>query len=104
MNDGGQLIGTWAADGRYIDPQSLPSVFDATSPTHTLDLFLGGSPNGEWTLFLADLNGEYQSTLLSWGMQIQTVPEPSSGQMFMVCGMSGVVILFLRRRRAQING
>jgi hypothetical protein len=37
-------------------------------------------------------------------MQIQTVPEPSSGQMFMVCGTSGVLILFLRRRRPQING
>ena len=43
---GGQLTGTWAADGRNIDPQSSGSVFDGTSPTLGLNIYNGVDGGG----------------------------------------------------------
>lgn len=100
LNGGGQLTGTWAADGRNIDPLSSPPVFDSTSPTETLEQFLGSDPNGDWTLFLADMNGGYQSTLVDWGLQIETVPEPSSIAIF---GTAVLGVYFVRRNRSKTN-
>jgi subtilisin-like proprotein convertase family protein len=76
LNGTGQLTGTWQPDGRAIDPQSPPSLFDSTSPTALLDLFDGANPNGTWTLFLSDLSNGAQSDLVGWNLQIITVPEP----------------------------
>ena len=76
LNGDGQLTGAWQPDGRAIDPQSSPSIFDSTSPSATLNLFNDRDPNGTWTLFLADLSGGGQSQLVSWNLQITTVPEP----------------------------
>ena len=76
LNGTGQLTGTWQPDGRAIDPQSPPLLFDATSPTALLNLFDGTNPNGTWTLFLSDLSNGAQSELTGWKLQIITVPEP----------------------------
>ena len=40
LNGSQQLTGTWAPDGRNIDPQSAPSLFASTSPTAMLGSFL----------------------------------------------------------------
>ncbi|MCU0786216.1 MAG: hypothetical protein MUF81_19650 [Verrucomicrobia bacterium] len=32
--------------------------------------------NGSWTIFFADLSGGDQSTLVSWGLELDAVPEP----------------------------
>jgi subtilisin-like proprotein convertase family protein len=77
LNGGGQLTGTWVPDGRAIDPQSAPALFGSTSPSATLGSFVGTSPNGDWTLFLADLSTGSQSRVLSWSLDIITIPEPS---------------------------
>jgi subtilisin-like proprotein convertase family protein len=77
LNGGGQLIGTWAPDGRNIVPQSAPSLFGSTAPSALLGSFNGTDPNGGWTLFLADLSVGAQSQLVSWSLDIITVPEPS---------------------------
>ena len=58
LNGSGQLTGTWGVDGRAIDPASDPSLFDTTAPSATLDSFTGTNPNGDWTLFLADMSAE----------------------------------------------
>ena len=76
LNGNGQLTGTWQPDGRAIDPQSPPSLFDSTPPTALLNLFDGASPNGTWTLFMADMASGAQSDLAGWNLQIITVPEP----------------------------
>jgi hypothetical protein len=76
-NGSGQLTGTWAPDGRNIVPQSAPSLFGSTAPTALLSSFNGTDPNGVWTLFLADLSVGAQSTVVSWSLDIITVPEPS---------------------------
>jgi subtilisin-like proprotein convertase family protein len=79
---GGQLTGTWAADGRNIDPQSAGSVFASTSPTAGLNLYSGlngGDMNGTWTLFVADMAaGGGSPTLNSFVLTIMTVPEPQT--------------------------
>jgi len=93
LNSDGQLTGTWASDGRNIDPLSVPSAFAATSPTSLLNSFDGTVPNGTWTLFLADLSGGGQSTVVNWALSIETVPEPSTYALF------GIAILLAARKR-----
>jgi len=97
LNGGGQLTGTWAPDGRNIDPQSAPSLFDTASTAHDLSLFNGTIPNGEWTLFLADVSGGNTSTLVNWGLTIVTVPEPQTWAM--VAGGVGMLLVLSRRSR-----
>ncbi len=92
----GQLVGTWAADGRNISPLSSPSTFDAASTAANLASFNNTSPNGTWTLFLADLSGGGQSTLVSWGMTISTVPEPQTWAM--IASGAAMLVAFRRRR------
>jgi subtilisin-like proprotein convertase family protein len=93
LNGSGQLTGDWQPDGRAIDPLSSPSLFDTTQPTATLNSFDGTDPNGTWTLFLADLSGGGQSTVVNWGLNIETVPEPSVGALL------GIGILLAARKR-----
>jgi subtilisin-like proprotein convertase family protein len=79
---GGQLTGTYAADGRNIDPQSAGSVFGSTPPTAGLNLYSGlngNDLNGTWTLFIADLAaGGGSPTINSVILSIMTVPEPET--------------------------
>jgi subtilisin-like proprotein convertase family protein len=37
---------------------------------------LGTSPNGTWSLFIADLSGGGVSTVQSWGLQMDIVAVP----------------------------
>ena len=78
----GQLTGTYAADGRNIDPQSAGSVFGSALPTAGLNLYSGlngGDMNGTWTLFIADLAaGGGSPTINSVVLSIMTVPEPQT--------------------------
>ena len=77
-NGSGQLTGMWVPDGRNIDPKdSAPSLFGSTSPSALLSSFNGTNPNGVWTIFVADLSTGAQSQLVSWGLDIITVPESS---------------------------
>jgi subtilisin-like proprotein convertase family protein len=77
----GWLTGTWQPDARDIDPLSAPSAFDAAG-TANFDVFSDQDPNGQWTLFVADVSaGGGQSTVSSWGMQIEEVPEPAGGML-----------------------
>ena len=93
LNGSGQLTGTWSSDGRNIDPQSAPSLFDTTLPTALLTSFDGTNPDGTWTLFLADLSSGGQSTVVTWGLSIETVPEPSA------CALLAIGILLGARKR-----
>ena len=92
----GQLIGTWAADGRNISPLSSGAIFDAASTAANLASYNGTTANGTWTLFIADLSGGGQSTLVSWGLTISTVPEPQTWAM--LAGGAGMLLMFRRRR------
>ena len=85
LNGGGQLTGTWAPDGLNIDPKSTPSLFGSTLPSTPLSSFNGTNPDGGWTLFVADLSAGGQSQLVSWSLDIITVPEPSVWAFGIVC-------------------
>jgi hypothetical protein len=64
-NATGAPTGTWLAD-QYAGANSLNTTFAGA----------GNTANGTWTLFLADLSGSDQSTLVNWGLAISVVPEP----------------------------
>ena len=72
---GSTLTGTFQVDGRQVDPQL---VLDTSPRTTFLSSFDGLSPDGTWTLFVADMAGGDvdTSTLVSWGIDITVVPEP----------------------------
>jgi subtilisin-like proprotein convertase family protein len=100
LDASGALTGIWGADGRNIDPAANPATLGGTSPTATLSQFVGTNPNGEWTLFLEDSSGGYQSTLQDWQLQIQSVPEPTSGRL-VVLSAALAAIFFWRRNKTQ---
>jgi hypothetical protein len=71
---GGSLTGTWAPDGRNVDPNG---VLDTTGRSALLSTFAGLNPNGDWTLAFSDLSSGGTGRLTSWSLQITAVPEPS---------------------------
>ena len=94
---GGQLTGTWAADGRNLDPLSAGSAFDAAGTGANLSVFQNTDGNGVWTVFIADLSsGGGPATLNSLALTIMTVPEP---QTWVMVGGGLAVLGLLRDRR-----
>jgi subtilisin-like proprotein convertase family protein len=88
----------WQPDGRNIDPQSDPNLFLTTPQTALLNSFQNDNANGTWTLFLADLSSGGQSTLVSWGLDITTVPEPAT---WALTGLGLAAAALLVRRKSQ---
>jgi hypothetical protein len=83
------LTGTWQPDGRTADP----AMVTADSPRVTsLATFNGLSPNGLWTLFLADLNSGGAARLESWSLEYTAVPEPAGAAL-----VTGAALLALVR-------
>jgi len=70
---GSPLTGVWQADGREFDPSI---VKDTDLRTASLSDFSGLDPNGDWTLFVADLGSGGVAKLNSWSLNIVGVPEP----------------------------
>src|SRR6185295_1115210 len=64
---GGPLTGTWAVDGRATNPTN---TLDTDVRSEFLSSFNSLNPNGQWTLFLADMEGGDQSSLVDWGLQL----------------------------------
>jgi subtilisin-like proprotein convertase family protein len=91
---GGMVLGTFAADGRNLDPQSAGSAFDSTGSTLGLNNYLGTDPNGAWMFFFADLSAGGLSTLQNVTLSIMTVPEPQTWTLF----LGGLALLGLVRR------
>lgn len=98
-NLSGQVIGTWAADGRNVDPYSAGSVFDSASTLVNLGVFNNTLANGQWTLFIADLGvGGGNANLHNVILTIMTVPEPQTWVML----IGGLALLGWVSRRRQI--
>jgi subtilisin-like proprotein convertase family protein len=98
LNGGGQITSGWQPDQRLISPDSATSLFDtAPDGTGNLSSLYGLDPNGLWTLYVADLTSGGQSTLVSWGLTVVTVPEP---QTWTLLG-GGLVALWGMTRRCQ---
>ncbi len=98
---GWPLTGTWGPDGRTISPEA---VTDADPRNALLSSFEGLDPNGQWTLFVADLSGGDVHQLNSWGLEvnapIHSVPEPenrgAAGLVFV--GIFGLILCIWRWR------
>jgi hypothetical protein len=99
FNPDGQLTGVWRPDGENISPLSDPSAFDnaLSQQTAMLGSFDGGNPNNTWTLFLADLSAGGTGQLVSWSLDITTVPEPAEIN-FLAMGLVASLWFFRRRR------
>jgi subtilisin-like proprotein convertase family protein len=96
VNGSGQVTGTWAADGRTVDPLSTPpSGFDAGGNAG-LDSFVNANPNGTWVLFLSDGSGGNTAQGNSWTLNVTTIPEPST---WALTAAGAVALMILRRRR-----
>jgi subtilisin-like proprotein convertase family protein len=94
---GGQLAYTWMSASQTIAPSySVPDAFDAAPTSSTLADLDDSSPNGDWTLFVADLSGGSQSTVVSWGLTVMTVPEP---QTWILVGGSLATFWMMTRQR-----
>jgi len=102
-NGGLTLTGPWQPDGRNVNPAG---TLDADLRTTPLSLFNSLDANGAWTLFLADLSGGQQSTLAGWGLELTTIPEPTT---WMLLGLGAVMaaargMRWSRRRAAGKSG
>lgn len=95
-NSGAQVTGTFQADGRNVDPLTAT---DAASRDYGLNQFNNIDPNGSWTLFVADMSGGDQSTVVSWGLEIQAVPEPANVALGIFGGLAIIGRFFVSRRR-----
>ena len=95
----GPLIGVWQPDGRRVDP--VVSL-DASSRNAPLDPLGKLNPNGDWTLFIADMEAGGTGKLVEWevrGVPRAIIPEPR-GLLLMLLGGLGWGVFSRRRRTA----
>lgn len=88
---GGAVNGSFQPDGRLVDPADS---FDTSPRSAFLSAFDGMDPNGEWTLFVADLSTGDTAKLESWSLSISGVPEPSVA----LLGVVGIAFSMRRKR------
>jgi hypothetical protein len=89
------LSGTWAPDGRMVDPALVLNTDQRSAP---LSSFQGTNPNGNWTLFVADLEIGGTAKLLEWQLQVAVVPEPAQHGI-----AAGTILLLLAAARFAWN-
>jgi subtilisin-like proprotein convertase family protein len=99
-NLGGPLTGAWQPDGRDVNPQL---VLDTDPRLADLAVFDNRSAEGTWTLFISDMAGGGEGSLVNWALVIQTVPEPAAISLA-VLGAGLWVFARRRARRPRING
>jgi hypothetical protein len=98
------LTGLWQADGRDLSPLSSALALENATRQNggsPLGVFHGLNPDGNWTLFLADVSGGAQATVQEWGMvmTLTAVPEPApwlAGAV--VFAVAGLYALRVRRQ------
>ena len=86
---------SWQPDGENINPNSPASDYPVAQSA-MLSSFEDTNPNGTWTLFLADLSSGSPSTVVSWSLDIVTVPEPSA---WALMGIGAAALLWIQRRQ-----
>jgi len=64
--------------------------------------FTGLDPTaGTWSIFFADLSGSHVSTLDSWGLTLEVVPEPTTWALGIFGGIGGIAGLVRWRRKTK---
>lgn len=90
-----------AANGSILEV-STPTPSQSYLPdSGTLGNF-SGNPNGNWTIFFADLSGgdPTSSTLGGWSLEVTAVPEPVNVALALFAGLAIAFKLILRRRQS----
>lgn len=90
------VAGLWQPDARNVDPDIVTGLDLRTA---YLGSFYNSSPNGTWTLFLADLSVGGQNTLESWSFRFDVVPEPSTAALGLLGLLAGLLVLRARKLR-----
>ena len=72
---GSQVTGAWQPDARAEDPAT---VLDTSTRSALLTSFNTLNPNGDWTLFIADMSSGSTATLNDFTVTVTAVPEPVS--------------------------
>ena len=89
------------ADGGTNLIQNETSATSLTGTYQAADLlavFQGVPANGKWVLYCANLGiGDGPTTLVSWGVNVTVVPEPSPGEL----GAMAALVLFVARHRSK---
>ncbi len=97
FNAGDALSGVWAPDGRNVNPANVVAT---DSRTALLSSFHGQNPNGEWTLFVADVASGGTLTLSDWELRIEVSPVPEPIHYVALTGLS-VAMVACRRGRSR---
>ena len=93
------LVGTYAPDGRKILPTADAPTFDGAARDATFTTLLGSDPNGNWTLFFADVGPGNPFTLTEFRI-VAEVPEPVTwGLLAFATIFGGGQLLRLARQR-----
>jgi len=74
-------------------------ALDSSVRSATLSSFTGVNPNGNWTLFLVDMQSGGTSELDRWGMEIVAVPEPGRYALIVGAGLIGFAAWRRRENR-----
>jgi subtilisin-like proprotein convertase family protein len=99
-----------AASGGSIHDVATPGsspTYSYTPDGGSLASFNGSNPNGNWTLFFADMasgGGSGPPTLTSWSLEITAVPEPVNVALGIFGGVFLVVTLVRSRRVRNLIG
>lgn len=93
----GALGGIWAPDARDVNPAT---TLDTHSRTALLSSFNGLDASGDWTIFLADMESVGTSTLVSWGLEIEQVPDNVNTALLFSVGLVGLFAVGIVRRNS----
>ncbi len=102
----GVLTGTWQPDRRLTNPDDVVSS-DARAATTFDDLvhsMASPNPNGNWYLFVADMQTGATMQLNSWSVgfsEMSAVPEPAS--VLTLAGLLSSAMLLRSRRRTRME-
>ena len=95
-----------------LDDEAGTSIHVVESPTSggsykpdsgLLSNLDGKSANGTWTLFLSDMSGGSVSSVTSWGLDINVVPEPVTWAMIVFGSLVGLVSMVRWQQRRQLR-
>lgn len=95
---GGTVNGNFAPDGRSINPFN---ALDTSPRNAMLGNFTGYDPNGSWTLFFADVAPTAVSTIQSWTVNVEAVPEPTVMSLFAVGFVATIRSRIISRRESR---